>query len=58
MKLNLTIFSEIYSQIFLNGSAFGILYGLPKFHEIYFSSKFQFKLIFSALITLCYKLAK
>ena len=35
-----------------------LLYGLPKIHKRDFSSKFQFRIIFSAINTPCYKLAR
>ena len=47
----------VYESLYVFGASPGILYGLPKIHKPDFSSKFQFRPIFSAINTPCYKLA-
>ena len=48
----------VYKNLYVSGASPGILYGLPKIHKPDFSGKFQFRPIFSAINTPCYKLAK
>ena len=52
------ITSEIYYKLYANGSAPGILYGLPKIHKPDFFTKFQFRPIFAAYKNPFYILAK
>ena len=48
----------VYKSLYVSGASPGILNGLPKMHTPVFSSNFQFSIIFSAINTPCYKLAK
>ena len=52
------ISSDLYKQLFVSGSAPGILYGLPKIHKPNFAEKFQFRPIFAAYNTPGFGLAK
>ena len=48
--------SDVYKSLYVSGASPGILHGLPKIHKPEFSNKFQFRPIFSANNTPCYKL--
>ena len=56
-KLNL-ISDDNYNKLHVSGSGPGVLYGLPKIHKVDFASKFQFRPIFTAYNSACYKISK
>ena len=58
LKTQNLISDSVYKQLFVTGSAPGTLYGLPKVHKPDFSHKFQYRPIFAAFRTPCFKLAK
>ena len=57
-KIKNSISLETYKNLYVSGSAPGILYGLPKIHKIDFSAKFQMRPIFASYNTATYKLSK
>ena len=50
--------NEVYNELYCSGTSPGVLYGLPKIHKNDFSSKFQFRPIFAAYNSPCYKISK
>ena len=50
--------SEVYNELYCSGTSPGVLYGLPKIHKNDFATKFQFRPIFAAYNSPCYKISK
>jgi len=58
LKNNDVLSDDLYKQLYVTGSAPGILYGLPKIHKPNFSTAYQFRPIFAAYDTPSFGIAK